>query len=315
PWFDGAVDREPNNDPDHASRIRPDGVVVGEVGITRGGVDWYRLPAVETATAITLAFAEPVRYVLYANRDFTRDLLVRDNSNKRYPATLQPGTNYFLKVHGKGPYAFDLFASPDTPIDPVETVQKPVRSPVAVSVQFDGVPHVQAFSPWEQVVKGRLLLSNTGSQAQSVDLEAVLSDDRWRLEGDLNDLAVAAGASLEQSFVLVAPPDALPDRTVRLNVRLIDDADREAYAIGEVATDPDVLPSSPRYAWFIPPQLRGGVNVAASANGGKLVESPGTDAKQLAGFDALIDGLTVYGRWTEVGLSIANRNVSEFPMP
>lgn len=315
PWFDGAVDREPNNDPDHASRIRPDGLVVGEVGITRAGEDWYRLPTLETATAITLPFAEPVRYVLYADRDFKRDLLVRDNSNKRYTATLQPGTNYFLKIHGKGPYAFDLFASPDTPVDPVETVQKPVRSPVAVSVQFDGVPHVQAFSPWEQVVKGRLLLSNTGSQAQSVNLEAVLSDDRWRLEGDLNDLTVAAGARLVQPFVLVVPPDALPDRSVRVNVRLIDDADREAYAIGEVATDPNVLPSSPRYAWFIPPQLRGGVNVAASANGGKLVESPGTDAKQLATFDALIDGLTVYGRWTEVGLSIANRNVSDFPMP
>src|SRR5690606_30449946 len=46
PWFDGAVDREPNNDPDHASRIRPEGLVVGEVGITRAGEAWYRLPAV-----------------------------------------------------------------------------------------------------------------------------------------------------------------------------------------------------------------------------------------------------------------------------
>lgn len=315
PWFDGAVDREPNNDPDHASRIRPDGLVVGEVGITRAAEDWYRLPAVETATAITLPFADPVRYVLYDDRDFNSDLFVRDNTNKRYTATLQPDTNYFLKINGKGPYAFGLFASPDTLIGPAETVQEPVRSTVAVSVQFDGVPHVQAFSPWEQVVKGRLLLNNTGMQAQSVALETILSDDRWRLEGDLNDLTVAAGASLEQSFVLVIPPDALPDHTVRVNVRLIDDADREAYAIGEVATDPDVLPSSPRYAWFIPPRLRGGVNVAASANGGKLVASPGTDAKQLAGLDALIDSLAVYGRWTEVSLSIANREVSDFPMP
>ncbi len=83
---------------------------------------------------------------------------------------------------------------------------------------------------------------------------------------------------------------------MRVNIRLIDGKGLESYAKGEVATDPDVLPSKPRYAWFIPQSLRGGINVAASFNGGKLVESPGITPTLLERMAPLINGLTQYGR-------------------
>lgn len=315
PWFDGAVDREPNNDPDHASRIRADGLVVGEVGITRAAVDWYRLPAIETATAIAIPYMDPVRFSLYAGRDFKQDLLARDNSNKQHTAMLQPDTDYFLKVTGKGRYSLGLFSPSPAAETEVGSSLVQQASPVTVSLQFDDAPRAQSFSSWEQLIKGRLLLNNAGDKAQSIDLQTVLSDDRWHLAADLNGLTVAAGASLERPFTLVIPPDALPDRNVRVNVRLTDDTGRESYFMSEVVTDPDVLPANPRYAWYLPPQLRGGINAAAAAHGGKLVKSPGTDAKQLANLDALIDGLTEYGRWTEASMSVANREVSEYPMP
>lgn len=314
-WFDDAVDREPNNDPDHASRIRADGIVAGEVGITRAAVDWYRLPEIEAATSIAISYAEPVRFSLYSGRDFKQDVLARDNSNKQHTATLQPGMDYFLKVTGKGPYSFNLFSPSSEATAEAESSLIRQASPVAVSLQFDDAPQVQSFSPWEQVIKGRLLLNNAADKAHAIDLQTVLSDDRWRLEADLNNLNIAAGASLERPFSLVIPPDALPDHNVRINVRLNDDEGLESYFMSEVLTAPDVLPVNPRYAWYLPRELRGGINVAAAAHGGKLVQSPGTDAKQLAALDTLINDLAEYGRWTEATLSVAHRELGEFPMP
>lgn len=326
PWFDGSVDREPNNDEDHAFQVRPDGLIFGEVGISRVQTDWYRLPYIETVSDIAIPFTKGLSFELFAERNFKDNILTRDNENKQFTAALQPGGNYSLKISGAGKYALNLFAppaSPDaTPDDtaPNDTLAekpapRPAVSAVKAVIQFDDPPVVQSFSSWEQLVKGRLLLSNAGNEAQVVDLEVVLSDSRWRFEGGVDQFQIAAGASLEQAFTLAIPPDALPDRNVRVNIRLVDGKGQESYAMGEVTTDPDVLPGNPRYAWFIPQSLRGGINVAASSNGGKLVESPGVAPQKLKKIAPLIDGLTQYGRWTEVALGSAGQGTGDFQQP
>lgn len=300
PLFDGQVDREPNNAPGQASIVPAHGRIAGEVGHTRSAVDWFRLPPVAAPTDIAIPQAAGIRFALHDERDGGTDLLRHERKAGRFDARLEPGVDYLLKVSGKGAYAFDLFGQQADPVTDL---------PIAVDIRFDEEPRLQAFSPWEQVLGGRLVLKNPTTEEWQPDVELVLSDDRWRLELDPGDWTLAANAEVERPFVLVAPADALGDRAVRLNVRAVDSSGAMAAAFAEVDVRPEFLPLDPRHHWTLVPELRGGFNLAGKALGAKPVAGPDLDPKRHgADLDSLHDGLAEYGLWTGATLGFDSRN-------
>lgn len=308
PLFDGRVDRDPNDYPEQASVVPAHGRIAGEVGHNRRASDWFRLPPVEASTEISIEAVAGLGFALHERQDTKADRLSHDRNTGRYTATLEPGREYLLGIKGKGAYAFDLFGSQG---------DEPTVLPVEIDIVFDESPRLQAYSPWEQVLHGRLALRNSAGTEQRVDVQTVLSDDRGRLELASGGWALAPGAAMERPFVLVAPTDARGDYPLRVNVRAFDASGAEVGTFVDVDVQADALPANPRHAWTIAPELRGGFNLAGKALGATAVESPGIDLKRLGQLDAIIDGLAEYGRWKGMILHVGTgtRPPEDYPQP
>jgi len=304
-WFDGSVDREPNNELETASILTPSGMVFGEVGATRAATDWFLLPDIATATEVHVPALPGVHVRLWAAGDMNTNLLARDADGSGQSAALAPGERYTLEITGAGPYEFNLFAAGgETPVRP--------STPVGMELHIDPPAAVQAFSAWEQRLRGRIDLVNEGAEARELVLESLLSDDRWQLEAERAALTLQPGESASVPFTLLVPPNAWSEPAVRVNVRAVTPDGAESSALAEVAGDSERLPVNPHHHWSVIPALRGGFNVAAAAIGGRPISSPGIEDRQLEGISGrLIDGLTAYGRWTEAALTVRTGNVMQ----
>ncbi|MCK5621064.1 MAG: hypothetical protein KAJ11_02150, partial [Alphaproteobacteria bacterium] len=119
PWSLPA-DLEPNNDHFEASDLH--GNVIEGVAGDFGDYDYFRLPAVETETTLTLTVDSDKRTASISVQrddgkktkrvDFREDSKKRTDSRAVFQGKLLPGETYYLAVRGRGAYRIEIGMDP-----------------------------------------------------------------------------------------------------------------------------------------------------------------------------------------------------------
>lgn len=284
-FLDKVVDREPNDSRDIAAPLPPDGRVIGRVGETAAGEDWYALGRPLSPVTLALPRVRGLRLAVYGDDAPGTNLLEHDRDTGVQRAGLNPDTEYWLQLRGDAEYDFDLSALLATPAG------ASADSTLAVGIELPDAP-VQAYSPWRQRLEGRLVVANHGEATASLVPETHLTDLRWSLTlGDM-PASLAAGERIDIPLSLTVAPDARADWPVQLSVTL----GYGARATAEISADAGVAPVAPSFHWAVPEPLRGGFNAAALRFGAEPESSSGAedDLEEIA---RLFDNLAPVGPW------------------
>jgi Mg-chelatase subunit ChlD len=192
-----------------------------------------------------------------------------------YELWLEPGTI------SKGHYTVEL--DREDPFDPGPSLD----ANVAVTTETD---KVAAYWQAGQQVGGQVAITNTGSTPETLQLDAVTSHYAWAASLGQDQVDVAAGATVTVPLDIAIQPDAWANDPVRVTVRARDAAGAQSTGHVELTPGAVVAPVHPFQAWSVPPQLLGGLDVAATALGAQPVPTYDPDAEAL-----LYDGITPAG--------------------
>ena len=286
--FACAVDCEPNDNPGFARAVPPDGVIEGQVGEWRDE-DWYALPLFDGAAAVVVETAQKLTIDLVAQAA-DRGGLDWDAAGNRYAGTIPAGEQRYLRIRGQGRYALRVILDGKEP-----AAVMPAQ--VALQLEFDA-PAVAAYQPYGQRLAGGLELRNSRTEATTVALEVATSDARWTAIPTPAELRLGPGATGKATVQVSVPDDAWADRPVRISVRARDAHGASAETFAEIAVERDAALVSPLRHWEVPDALRGGLNVAWQALGGRWTGQE--DAKLGQGLGQIFDGAAVRGE----GLSL-----------
>ena len=291
-----AADQEPNDDPWRGRPFPTSGVVHGtaEAG---SDLDWFGLAPSVDGTPLTLTVTGSVTGV--ALSDGTSELpLTSDQDGITFRSTPLPvGAPLFLRVGATGDYAVRLGGDAPAGRPSATAAPPPEGTPgVAASLELhlllDTAP--AAFWPLAQRLEGTLAVQNTGPTDASLDLDALVSDDRWSVVLDPSTLVASAGAGVSAAVTGKVAPGAPADDPVRLTVRARADDGSQRTASADLVPDREAAPIGPVQRHPIPDALLGGLDVASLALGAVPVTSLDADgeARLHDGFAATDWGLS-----------------------
>lgn len=291
-----ADDQEPNDDPWWARPFPGDGVVHGtaEAG---SDLDWFGLTPSVDGTPLTLTVTGSVTGVVLSDGIGQLPLTGDQDGITFRSAPLPTGTPLFLRVGATGDYTVrlggDAAAGGAWP-----TVAPPSEGTLGIAASLDPRllvdPAPAGFWPLAQRLRGTLAVVNAGSADASLDLDALLSDDRWSVVLDPPTLVAPAGAGATAAVTVTVPPDAQADDPVRLTVRArVDDGSQRTASV-DLVPDRSAAPVRPVLGHPIPDALLGGLDVASLALGGVPITSldPDGEARLHDGFAATDWGLS-----------------------
>lgn len=305
-YLDRVADREPNDHRHEAAPFPSDGQLIGSVGHSTSGEDWYRLPVQDEPVVVALPRQGRVRTELYGEAQPKTDLLEHDREQELDRAELAPGQIHWLQVQGNGEYHFDLSALVDLPGAGAE-------NPVEVDLSLDH-DRIAAFSPWAQQLTGELTLTNPADQARNISLQTHVTDVRWRMNHAPGPFQLGPKESTTIALSLAVPPDVPALRPARVSAHA---RDRHGHgkATHDIAIDADAPPVQPAFHWPVPEALRGGMNAAALNFGAAPAASPNIEEGDLEETETLYDGLARVGRWTEYSIPWRNHSLDELVQP
>ncbi len=172
----------------------------------------------------------------------------------------------------------------------------PAELPVTVAVTLLETP-VAAYWSDAQQIEGTVTLTNTGSASTTIALDAALSDYRWSVDFNTDQVTLAAGASQTIPVTITVGPDAWAALPVRITVRAADADGRQATGYVELTPDREAPPLNPQPGWTLTPELRGGLNVAWDGFGAVPVQS---DQRAYEYESMLYDGISSHvGGWQD----------------
>ena len=262
-------DLEPNNEPHQAapfpSTLRVSGMLNPQ--ISRGDVDWYRLPAGD-ATQVAIEYSPQVEVRAWTmGEDVVPTQLVPREDDTGDGATLvdvPPGQPLLLEVAGTGSY--DIALGPaDAPSRIAATPVGGVASALAATLDL-GQQSPAAYWPEAQVVKGTLELSNNSRADAALALDAATGHYLWEVEFAQETVSVGAGETVEVPVTVRIAPDAWADHPIYVAIRAADGG-VAASAMALVVPDRTVPPLSPERWEPLPPTMLGGVDIAWSGLG------------------------------------------------
>lgn len=289
--FSCADDCEPNNSPVFASPFPRGRVLTGRSG-DWGDLDWYELPASQEARDV--AFVTEIRNDL---RVFDASLkqidFVYDREGNVYRGSLPAGERHYMHIGRRNvpdDYTVTMLVGDES---------EPPPAPTAITAEMEialDATSVTAYEQFGQRVTGELTVRNTGASPLTLGLEATTSDWRWSVNLSSDSVAVQPGAVETVAADIIAPPDTWGDKPVRISARASaeDGQAVSAYADLSVDVDNDSLPTNPVHAWNIPPELRGGINVARIGFGASGTAEP-IPVSNPATLDELFDGRAAIG--------------------
>ncbi|MBX3030829.1 MAG: VWA domain-containing protein [Chloroflexi bacterium] len=259
--------------------------------------DWYALGVLPHGGDLVVRITGDLRGVRVS--DGSREYRSEDDREGGHTiAGLPAGVPLWLRLDAVGPYTAQVEPGTTGLAGPV-----PPPPPLAASVVVTATPlQVAAYRDVGQAVAGVVTITNDASADQRLHLDAATSAHRWTVTFDAEAVDVPAAGSTSVPFVLEVPADVPPDRPVRVTVRARDAAGAQVTGSLDIDADRDIEPVGPRQSWMLPPELLGGLDLAASALGGVPVGA--TDGEAEA---QLYDGLTPAGggfRSREVDLPI-----------
>ncbi len=291
--FPDALDQEPNDTPDSIIWNWPkDNRLKGNVG-GGGGIDLYGLVIDNAPTTLRFCgMPDTVAVAVSAVDGQLRATSENDGDETCNSFTLSSADSYLIAITPTGKardagvaVSYDL--QPNISSRPPQAVAEPTED-IELSIG-QAPPSPRAFLPGQsQHLPITLSLSQTVDAQNPPELTLHSSAPGWRLAGP-----PAHDSTTNQLHAeLVAPPD-LPPEQVRLWLRL--DWGRNRGKISMTLTPDTQAPAvAPQPDFPLPPALRGGLNLAASALGGQLVDGTGNplpdNAPGLRMQNALIDG-------------------------
>lgn len=290
PRYSCATDCEPNNNASFASPVPPDGMLQGQAGDWRDD-DWYVLSARDVDTRWELEGNGPGIALLAAPEG--RDELSLDRSNNTRSAMVPAGATRYLRIRGKGEYAYQL-RTPDQVSVPSDLTQAPAPSAShALSISLDlPLADVAAYLPMGQRLDGRLRVLNRSSQIVEFGLEAATSDSRWSVILERDRIELAPDGSAELGLRVRVPDDAWADRPVRVSVGAHDMRGQLlAQTHAEINIGRDSTVAHPAQHWALPATLLGGFNLAWDALG--AVPRSADDPRAIRNLEKLFDGMAV----------------------
>lgn len=296
--FQCTSDCEPNDSAVFASSIPPDQIIEGTAG-DGGDFDWYVLPesGSERALAVQATTGADLGLKLFdaGLRELT---LEKDVTANIYTGLLPAGGEAFLRVGRKSRISdyslailFDARNGP-LPISP--------ELSTSMSLELES-GEVAAYERVGQVVSGTVNVVNKGSVAMALSLETAVSDARWRLELDDDEISLDPGVETRVPANLVVPTDAWAGIPVRVSVKATSTDGRHATAYADLSVDAEVPPHNPRHGWGIPERLRGGIDVARHQFGATIDSVPKPANPQLKQIDHLIDGMVSFNQGPNFG--------------
>ena len=133
--------------------------------------------------------------------------------------------------------------------------------PLELTLQLDAET-VAAYERVGQLVPGRLRIRNEGSTILELTLDSHVSDARWHVRFDSNELRIAPGAQQAVELSVHVGADGWADIPVRVGVRASAAHGRFASTFADITVDRTAPPLNPTHAWNVPEELRGGLNAA-----------------------------------------------------
>ncbi len=287
PWSN-PPDLEPNSEVSDALPLPENLTLRGSVNDRDD--DWYRMPAANVATKITLLPAGPRPRLLQlfaAGKEGKDDLLAWNKETGVYEGNLPAGLQTNLRIRGAGSYGLDVAFDP--PI--VETAEPPGQSPVRIAF----APQSREFAAYldhAQSARFQATLTNGGNEATELELELRSSHYAWQASLSEQRVPLGPGASRMVDVAVNVARDAHANLPVRITLGARDSAGRIASGSLDLHALCGAEPINPMAAGALPKALLGGLNVAWSALGAKIVAPDGNEKR----YEELNDGMTPIGR-------------------
>ncbi len=284
--FTCPVDCEPNDSFAFASNFPRNHIVEGRVNQWRDD-DWFKLPLFDQVTEITLKSEVRPSVNIVTREDLQHSIAKWDSEAGIFRGMLDAGQQYYLQVRGSADSAYRLEVGfPDRPI----TTAPPAEAGFNLILNLETL-EVGAYRAFSQHVGGTLKILNTSGESVEVEIEAVTSDHRWRLELDLSTASIPAESELAIPISLQVPADAWAGHPVRISTRAVSKSGLQTETFLEVTAGGETLPVNPRHGWTIPSELLGGFNLAWDVFGGRWT---GVEDHAIGtGFPLLLNGMAV----------------------
>ena len=253
--------------------------------------DWYRLEPLPGPGELTFSHDWDDPLPGHRRRAGADPLTATTEEGVYRSPPLPAGASVAVGVSAVGAYGLD--------VDPGATglvaapLDSSAGSPLSVSMRV-AHPDVAAFVDVGQRVEASISLANPGDMAVDVRLDAATTHPDWRLELESDSVSVGPGAVVDVPAAVLVPAQAWVDTPVRLTVRARDGAG-QVTAYVEVTPRGDAAPVEPFAGGGLPPELLGGLDVAAAGLGATPLVSVDP-----AGEAALHDGVAPLGSGLDV---------------
>ena len=265
------LDLEPNDEHFEASDLRGN-VIEGVAGDFRD-YDYFRLPAVEAETTLTLTVDSEKRKVSVAvvqyegtkkkRASFKEDGKKRTDSRAIFQGKLLPGETYYLAVRGPGAYRIELGMDPAPAAAPTAATDD--TAPV---LALDAPPPTfAAFRREMQVAELPVTVTNPSGSPQRVRLLARPERAGWKVATPPDPIELAPGESRQVSLNLTAREDLADGDPATLFLRAEAESGAGHSITAPLAASCGVPILNPRPFRPVPEALRGGLNLALPAFG------------------------------------------------
>ena len=210
-----STDVEPNDYPAIAAPLPSTLVIDGNVGSSRAGADWYRLPAMDTAARIRIQGGGDTR-IQIVDRDRNTVGAQTEVAESTVDVEILPsaGQEIYALVDGNGSYRYAFEFMPASALDTngAMLTPTPLPSTLPLTVIFaDGNHTVAAYRSVRQRLDITATLKNTGAETLSMQLDAVTSDDKWVATPSKSIISIGPGEASKLSIRVDVSPDAWPD--------------------------------------------------------------------------------------------------------
>jgi outer membrane protein OmpA-like peptidoglycan-associated protein len=279
--FELPDDLEPNDTPAQARPLPASLAVAGDVGRFRDE-DWYELPLLAKASALRIDVEGDVALTLQDGKNTLE--AKRAGKSDSLEARIPADRVIRLGVKGAGRYALKLGFT-----DGPKPAPAPAKLPVQIGIDLGKSP-VAAYWIRGQRVNGTIVLKNTGSGPLELTLDARSSNYAFAPLLGTSRLSLPADAEQQVPIVVAVAPDAWADNMVQIAVRARSGDGRFAAVTSTLAIDATAAPLAEAVSFPLPKELLGGINVAATAFGGRVVVGD-AEAASAADRARLHDGL------------------------
>lgn len=275
---DLAAEREPNDDADRPGPLR---LGAGRTGRLSGGDDTdvfrFSLSATEhvVLTATPAAGGAIELELTSADTSLGRTAPPDDGGATVFDGLLPPADYEVWVRQDPGPDGMavgDLgYAIRIERGDPFSDPALPRASPLPATLRLvPAVSEVAAYLDDGQRVDAVLSVTSTSSLPLDLALDAVTSDDAWRVDLPAT-VSVSSGAQVEVPVTVHVPAGAWRDIAVRVTVRARASDGAQGTASADILPTEDAPPVAPEPWWPLPAQLLGGLDVASLALGAATV--------------------------------------------